>query len=91
MHTSCDFFWELWQRHSEHLLRQSLRMMKGNQAEAEDAFGATRLRAYEGSTTSVEGREAASAPQGTSIPGLQAPRGLKPSPVAQRHPEAHRP
>jgi RNA polymerase sigma factor (sigma-70 family) len=47
MHDSCDSFWELWQRHSEHLFRQSLRMMKGNQSEAEDAFGATMLRAYE--------------------------------------------
>jgi len=42
-----DRFWVLWQRHSDYLFGQSLRLMNGNRVDAEDALGAAMLRACE--------------------------------------------
>lgn len=38
-------FWNVWLEHREHLRRQSLRLMAGNRADAEDALSAAMLRA----------------------------------------------
>jgi RNA polymerase sigma-70 factor (ECF subfamily) len=40
-----DPFWKIWLEHREHLRRQSLRLMSGNQADAEDALSAAMLKA----------------------------------------------
>ncbi|MBZ4415750.1 RNA polymerase sigma factor [Myxococcus sp. RHST-1-4] len=41
-------FWHLWQSHQDHLHHQSLRLMAGNAADAEDALHAAMLRAFQG-------------------------------------------
>lgn len=38
-------FWDVWLEHREHLKRQSLRLMSGNRADAEDALSAAMLKA----------------------------------------------
>ncbi|MGO1119711.1 RNA polymerase sigma factor [Rhodovibrionaceae bacterium A322] len=38
-------FWDVWQSHQAHLQRQSLRLMSGNRADAEDALSTAMLRA----------------------------------------------
>ncbi|SMF09918.1 RNA polymerase sigma factor, sigma-70 family [Tistlia consotensis] len=38
-------FWDVWLEHREHLRRQSLRLMSGNRADAEDALSAAMLKA----------------------------------------------
>lgn len=38
-------FWDVWLRHQDHLLRQCLRIMSGNMADAEDALSSAMLRA----------------------------------------------
>jgi RNA polymerase sigma factor (sigma-70 family) len=40
-----DAFWDLWFEHQHQLLRQCMRMMSGNMADAEDALGNAMLRA----------------------------------------------
>ncbi len=40
-----DPFWQVWLHHREHLRRQSLRLMAGNLADAEDALSAAMLKA----------------------------------------------
>jgi RNA polymerase sigma factor (sigma-70 family) len=47
MSISRDSFWSVWQCHSEYLYRQSLCMMNGNRADAEEAYSAAMLRACE--------------------------------------------
>ena len=38
-------FWDIWQDHHAHLRRQSMRLMSGNRADAEDALSTAMLRA----------------------------------------------
>jgi RNA polymerase sigma factor (sigma-70 family) len=38
-------FWDVWLRHQDHLLRQCLRIMSGNVADAEDALSSAMMRA----------------------------------------------
>lgn len=38
-------FWDIWQANREHLMRQSLRLMAGNRADAEDALSTAMLKA----------------------------------------------
>lgn len=45
MPVAADPFWRVWLAHREHLRRQSLRLMSGNMADAEDALSAAMLKA----------------------------------------------
>lgn len=47
MPISRETFWNVWQCHREYLYGQSLGMMSGNRADAEDAFSTAMLRACE--------------------------------------------
>lgn len=40
-----EAFWDIWQANREHLMRQSLRLMAGNRADAEDALSTAMLKA----------------------------------------------
>jgi len=40
-----ESFWDIWQANREHLMRQSLRLMAGNRADAEDALSTAMLKA----------------------------------------------
>jgi len=40
-----DLFWKIWDLHSNYLLSLSLRWMRGNRADAEDALSSTKVRA----------------------------------------------
>lgn len=42
---AADPFWQVWLAHRDHLRRQSLRLMSGNMADAEDALSAAMLKA----------------------------------------------
>lgn len=46
--STSPLFWKLWQDHQEHLHNQSLRLMAGNTADAEDALSTAMLRALQG-------------------------------------------
>lgn len=45
-------FWQVWQRHKDALFQQALRLMGGNQADAEDAVNTAMLRALQKYTSS---------------------------------------
>ncbi|QSQ23315.1 sigma-70 family RNA polymerase sigma factor [Pyxidicoccus parkwayensis] len=47
MSISRETFWNVWQCHSEYLYGQSLCLMNGNRADADDAFSTAMLRACE--------------------------------------------
>ncbi len=47
MSISRETFWNVWQCHSEYLYGQSLCLMKGNRADADDVFSTAMLRACE--------------------------------------------
>ena len=47
MSISRETFWSVWQSHSDYLYGQSLCLMNGNRADADDAFSAAMLRACE--------------------------------------------